>query len=87
MATNWQPPPVARAWTRATTGWGIAWIVCIIVVQTPKRWRTDVEVLARHLGEVVPRAEESSLGREDHPRRVAVADADERLRELLHQCE
>ncbi len=46
---------------------------------------TDVhQVLARHLREVVPRTEESTLGGEDHPRRVAEPRLTEGDVELLH---
>ncbi len=39
LATNWQPPAVASAWTRATTGCGSAWMVFIMVVQTSNNSR------------------------------------------------
>ncbi len=46
-----------------------------------------VEVLIGHLGEIVASAEQSTLGREDHSRRVTLADVDEGLREFFHQRE
>ena len=39
LATSWQPAAVARPCTRATTGWGIDWMVSIIRVQVANSWR------------------------------------------------
>jgi len=56
-------------------------------VHTPKRLRTDSRSLIGHLGEVVSRAEESSLRRENHSRGVTLAGIEERLSEFFHQRE
>ena len=80
--TSWHPAAVARACTCATTGWGMAWMVVISSVHTCSSSPDLHEVGARHVGEVVPRAEDRSLGGEDHGPGVGVAHRPERLEQL-----
>ena len=83
-ATSWQPAAVASAWTLATTGWGISWIVFIIVVHTSNSSRASSSEASFMSPKSWPAENTGPLAARITPVRVALADLAERLGQLAH---
>ena len=87
VATSWHPAPVARPWTRATTGCGTACTVAINSAQTREEPAHARQVALDHVAEIVSGAEHRTAAGQDDGARVARPHLTERDDQLLHVIE